>query len=394
MNRKLVITQVKNQIMSAVYEDDVLTEFIFDPFEHQIMGNIYIGKVKQLSQNINAAFVEFAKGQSGYYSLNENPIPLFTQPNRHCPLVQGDELIVQVYKENIKTKLPALTSRFTLNSSALVLTAGKPLLSFSNRIENDKVKAQLKILLTPLLHPSYGFIVRTQAIHLEPDEILRQARNLIAEYEAIIKKGQYRTCYSLIHESVPAYFEFLQKYPGQVSVVTDLKAVYQHILSEYHAEDLSWLKLYEDDQWPLIKVYSLTTHLTRAMDAKVWLKSGGYLVIQPTEALVSIDVNTGKFTGKKTPDETYFKINIEAAQEVAHQLRLRNLSGIIMIDFIDMKSGEYRKALLDELKSALGNDPLKTVVYGMTRLNLVEMTRKKERRPLYEQFKKAEGFDE
>ena len=144
--------------------------------------------------------------------------------------------------------------------------------------------------------------------------------------------------------------------------------------------------LYEDKLLPLIKLYRLEQVLKEATQERVWLKSGAYLVIQPTEALTVIDVNTGKYEGRKNQQDTFLKINLEAAGEIAYQLRLRNLSGIIIVDFINMASGEYKETLLEELEKDLCNDPLKATLIGMTPLNLVEITRKKIRKPLREQM--------
>ena len=144
------------------------------------------------------------------------------------------------------------------------------------------------------------------------------------------------------------------------------------------------LSLYTDENLPLMKLYRLESVLKSATDRRVWMKSGGYLVIEPTEALTVIDVNTGKYTGKKTPAETILKINLEAAHEVARQLSLRNLSGIIIVDFIDMESKEDQETLMRTLGEELSRDPVKTILVDMTRLGLVEITRKKVRRPLHE----------
>ena len=143
------------------------------------------------------------------------------------------------------------------------------------------------------------------------------------------------------------------------------------------------IRFYEDS-YPLYKLYSLETALSHALSRKVWLKSGGSLIIEPTEALVSIDVNTGKFDGKKNLEDTFFKTNLEAAAEIAVQLKLRNLSGIIIVDFIDMKEEGHREQLLSNFEAALKKDPVKTTILGFTRLNLVELTRKKVRKPLHE----------
>ena len=171
-------------------------------------------------------------------------------------------------------------------------------------------------------------------------------------------------------------------------IVTDDKELFEtiQIYLEHYGIEAKKLRFYQDDLLPLCKVYSIEKALKEALSEKVWLKSGGFLVIQQTEAFVSIDVNTGKYSGKKNLADTIRLINLEAAKEIAHQLRLRNLSGIIMVDFIDMDAQEDKTLLMDTLRAAVRPDPVKTTVIDMTPLNLVEMTRKKEKRPLWEQI--------
>ena len=174
---------------------------------------------------------------------------------------------------------------------------------------------------------------------------------------------------------------------GLEEIVTDDPQIYLNLQELLHMErtlDISLLRFYEDSLLPLYKLYRLETALEEIASEKVWLKSGGYLVIQQTEAFVSIDVNSGKFAGKKKAEETYRKINLEAAAQIARQLRLRNLSGIILIDFINMDNSDHKEELLHVLQKYLRKDPVKGVVVDMTKLNIVEVTRKKVRRPLFE----------
>ena len=206
----------------------------------------------------------------------------------------------------------------------------------------------------------------------------------------LIKESGSRTCYSCLYKTLPSYIAGIRdSYAGGLEeIVTDCPDLYGQ-LKEYletsQAEDAGKLKLYTDRLLSLGKLYSLDNALSKALDKRVWLKSGGYLVIEPTEAMVVIDVNTGKYEGKKKLEETVLKINLEAAAEIARQLRLRNLSGIIIVDFIDMEREEDRKALLAHLVEVVSRDPVKTTVVDMTALNLVELTRKKVRKPLHEQ---------
>ena len=210
-------------------------------------------------------------------------------------------------------------------------------------------------------------------------------------YLKLSKEASCRTCYSCIYRALPGYIAAIRdSYSGTLDgIVTDIPAYYEELkdyLEEYQAEDADKLTLYEDKLLPLSKLYSLDSALEHALNKHVWLKSGGYLVIEPTEAMVVIDVNTGKYSGKKKMQDTICRINMEAADEIGRQLRLRNLSGIILIDFIDMEREEDREMLMRHLGDVVSKDPVKTTVVDMTRLNLVEVTRKKVRKPLYEQI--------
>ena len=194
----------------------------------------------------------------------------------------------------------------------------------------------------------------------------------------------------MLYRGHPAYLSALRdgSKASLEMIVTDQEDIFQEVkeyLSTSQPEDLKLLQKYEDGLLPLAKLYRLETVLKEALGKKVWLKSGAYLVIEPTEALSVIDVNTGKYSGKKVVRETILKVNLEAAEEIGRQLMLRNLSGIIIIDFIDMEAEEDKQCLLQKLEEVLFKDPVKTSLIEMTKLNLVEVTRKKIRKPLYEQ---------
>ena len=236
-----------------------------------------------------------------------------------------------------------------------------------------------------------GIIVRTNARNAKKEEILEELKNLQSRYEALLKKGRSRVCFSLLEEHMPEYLQTLQNVYTQAldEIVTDDAEVFQAVqnyLNCYGEYEIP-LRFYEDKLLPLSKLYSLESVLERSLQERVWLKSGGFLVIQPTEAFVCIDVNTGKFSGKKEIQETFRKINLEAAKEIAWQLRLRNLSGIILIDFINMEDQEDKRELLHTLQAYLNQDPIKSTVIDITPLNIVEVTRKKVRKPLLEEWK-------
>ena len=211
-----------------------------------------------------------------------------------------------------------------------------------------------------------------------------------------MEKAKFRTFGSVLHRNNPASWltALRDTYKEDLSeIVTDDPILHEKIqdyLEQYQKEDLDKLRFYQDPVLPLIKLYSLESALDGALKERVWLKSGGYLIIQPTEALTVIDVNTGKFDGRRQKQDTFLKINLEASKEIARQLRLRNISGIIVIDFINMEDDACRRQLMETFEFELRRDPVKTALIDMTVLELVEVTRKKVRRPLYEQIRGSE----
>ena len=263
------------------------------------------------------------------------------------------------------------------------------MLGFSAKIADQEWKQEMKGRIAPEMEDGCGIIVRTNAYGADAEEILAEIRELKNCYKTVMAAGTYRTCYSLLYEAAPSYVGSLRDARnGSIDeIITDDDEIYQTLgvyLGKEQPEDVGKLTLYQDSMVSLLKLYSLEKALEEASGRRVWLKSGGYLVIEPTEALTVVDVNTGKYTGKKNPRETILKINLEAAKETARQMRLRNLSGIIIIDFIDMTEEEDRKLLMDSLTQWCHKDSVKTTVVDITKLNLVEVTRKKQRRPLHE----------
>lgn len=214
---------------------------------------------------------------------------------------------------------------------------------------------------------------------------------MISLCESVTERAKYRSCFTRMYQLPAPWLSLLRDTcDRELSVVTDDRELYgqmEEYLRSAHPEDLPRLSLYEDDLLPLSKLYSLERELREALSERVWLKSGAYLVIQPTEALTVIDVNTGKYESKKKKQDTFLKINLEAAGEIARQLRLRNISGIILVDFINMDAEEDKEALKKTLADALHRDPIKALLVDLTALNLVEITRKKVQKPLAEQIK-------
>ncbi len=391
---RLIVTQLNDRVCTAAVSGSRITQLMMEPEDSSsLLNNIYIGKVQKVVGNINAAFVDIGGGRTGYYSLDENKEHLFVSPSTG-KLKAGDEIVVQVSRDAVKTKAPVLTGKLAFTGRYCVLTAGKTGVGFSNKIGDNKYKARVRSMLNEALAEDgdrFGIIVRTNGAGATDEVLLQEYRQLKDMYLKLSKEASCRTCYSCIYRALPGYIAAIRdSYSGTLDgIVTDIPAYYEELkdyLEEYQAEDADKLTLYEDKLLPLSKLYSLDSALEHALNKHVWLKSGGYLVIEPTEAMVVIDVNTGKYSGKKKMQDTICRINMEAADEIGRQLRLRNLSGIILIDFIDMEREEDRDMLMRHLGEVVSKDPVKTTVVDMTRLNLVEVTRKKVRKPLYEQI--------
>lgn len=391
-NSKLVITKTEGQILTTLLQDGKPVEFHLEPEEEEsLLGNIYIGKVQNIVKNIQAAFIEIKSGLPCYYSLEENPEPVCTRKMNSRRLVAGDELLVQVSRENMKTKAPTVTSNLSFTGKYLVLTSGNTRIGVSGKLSLLQ-KRELKELLEEYRSADYGWIIRTNAPQASTEELRIEAAQLIQQYESLKERSKFRTCYSCLYQTPKNYLTQLRDtYSGRLeTILTDDRDLYdsmKEFLMEYQPEDLKKLSFYEDSLLPLGKLYNLDQALKDALKERVWLKSGAYLIIQPTEALTSIDVNTGKYDGHKNQEATFLKINLEAAREIARQLRLRNISGIIIVDFINMKSPDSKKQLMDGFQGYLSKDPVKAALVDMTALELVEVTRKKVKKSLAEQVK-------
>ena len=380
----------KQRLVYAFFENGHATELSFAPDEKaSLLGNIYVGKVKNILTNIHAAFVEIEGGILCYYPLSEKDPPLYTNGKTDRPLKPGDELLVQVCREAVKTKAPTVTCNLNFAGRYLVLTSGKHQLGISSRL-NPGERHRLRRLMEPFAREDFGIIVRTNAAEAAEEELKKELLQLTDILQNTLEYGRCRSCFSFVYKEPPSYAVSLRGLPaGKVNrIVTDDPKIYGELkeyLERYQPQDLPLLHLYETKAPSLDSVYGLSKELQNALRERVWLKSGGYLVIQPAEALTVVDVNTGKYTEKKKKDDTFLKINLEAAKELARQLRLRNLSGIIIADFIDMDREEDKERLLCELADELKKDPVKAVLVDMTPLGLVEITRKKVRKTLAEQ---------
>lgn len=395
MKRKILMENTGEQIRTFFLEDDDIVEIHCAAAEEEVgknrhaLGDIYVGRVKNIVQNIGAAFIEIAPGINCYYDMKEADHALFTKKTGRKPICIGDELVVQISKEAVKTKAPTVTGNFSFSGRFAVLTHGNTRIGVSSKIPK-KMRDEYKEKLKDWQNDNFGIIVRTNARDVPFEAVLEELSALRREYERTLHSAPTRVCFSCLKAAPPSYISDLKNVymDGMEEIVIEGEELYTRIHNYFETElpdKKGLLRLYDDTSFSLCKLYSTDTALQKALNEKVWLRHGGYLVIQPTEALTVIDVNSGKNISKGKNEEGIMKINLEAAREAARQIRLRNLSGIIIIDFINMESDENINLLIREFRGFLAADPIQTTLVDITPLNLVEVTRKKVHRPLYEQ---------
>lgn len=407
-HEKIKMQNQKEQdfIVSALYNQDkkMLEVTLTPPDEDSLLANIYIGRVENVVQNIRAAFVKISPDQTCYLSLDDLKNAHFTKKlSAKKELVAGDELLVQVEREALKTKEPAVTANLSFAGKYAVLTTANKRLGISSKLTKEQ-RAYYKELLQEFDTDSYGLIIRTNAASVPDETLLSEIRSLEQEWCTMRESAVYKTCYSVLKKAKPSYLEDLknQKEGSICEIITDDRDIFETICMDYGIASEQFvttgsdkekndnnltISYYQDTMLSLSSLYSVKTSLDKALREQIWLKSGASIVLQHTEALTVIDVNSGKNIAKKGMRENLLRINLEAAKEIAYQLRLRNISGIIIIDFINLPAKEDEAILLREFRSYLKDDPVKADLIDMTKLGLVEVTRKKIKKSLRDSLK-------
>ena len=365
--------------------DDSGRPYVFDvPSDKPtLIGNIYVGRVQSIAKEINAAFIEYEPGKKAFYSLEE-PKPIFVKQNHpEKGLSIGDELLIEIIKDSFGEKDPVATSDLTFKDDYLLISTGNLLKGVSKKITDSQKRNELKTWLKDK-SSNIGIIARTNSKTLSIEKLEEKYNDLYAKYDEVIKKAPYLTPYSILRKqsSDISYLINTLNTNDIEEIVTDKADVYEELLT---LEQSIPVRLYKNEL-PLYKVYSLQTRLEEALAKKVYLKSGGYLYIEPTEALTVIDVNSGKKSSNKNKEENAFEINIEAAREIILQLSLRNISGIIIVDFINLNEEENKKKLLSQFAEFAKSDYIGVQILGLTSLGLCEITRKKTKKPLFSQI--------
>ncbi|MBO5303552.1 MAG: ribonuclease E/G [Lachnospiraceae bacterium] len=409
MSNRIIITketiQEKDFLVTALFEENRLAEVSCDNLQNiSILGNIYVGKIKQIVPKIGAAFIEITPGQMTYLPLNDVKEPHMVRQQRPGKLTENDEIVVQIAKEAVKTKFPTVSTNLTFQGNAIVLTTENKKLGISKKLDKEKRKHYQKVFADKK-DDRFGLIIRTIAGNYADEEIFAEFERIYAVYQKLESQYMHRTCYSCLYHAPSPYISAVkEKLSQQIEkIVTDDRVIFNELTEEFIPEAKGSaltasadyplnksiktppVSFYEDSMLPLSALYGLKAKLQDALQERVWLKSGAYLVIQPTEALTVIDVNSGKCI-KGNPNDFYLKINLEAAEEIARQLRLRNISGICVVDFINMDTKEAEIELVQAIKKALAKDTVPAMFVDFTKLGLAEITRKKVKKPLWEQI--------
>ncbi len=360
-----------------------------------IVGNIYKGRVNRVLPGMEAAFVDIGLERSGFLHVSDFDLGQGDNPEQATPLPsinqlvhEGQSILVQVVKDPLGTKGARLTTSISVPSRYLVYMPNSSLIGISVKIEEEGERERLRCLLSECMteNRTGGCIVRTAAEGVDDEELNRDIKFLCTLWDSVLESAKSAKPGSVIHEDLPLTIRTLRDMVGNntVTVRVDSRETWQKMVhfSEKYIPDLPCnIEHYPGDR-PLFDLYNIDDEIQRALGRKVELKSGGYLIIDQTEAMTTIDINTGAFVGHHNLEETIFKTNMEAAQAIARQLRLRNLGGIIIIDFIDMSTEDHRRQVLKSLEKYLDKDHAKTQVCDVSPLGLVEMTRKRTRESL------------
>ncbi|MFL5575212.1 MAG: ribonuclease E/G [Gemmatimonadaceae bacterium] len=419
MKREILINAAPRETRVAIIEDDQLVELLVDrPEARRMVGDIYLGKVEAVLPGIQAAFVDIGTEKSAFLHASdlvfdeegdeddeedddeERPDAVDDaaaggdggggRPGRtKAPAIQdvlkrGQDILVQVSKEPISTKGPRVTAQISMAGRFLVYMPFASRVGVSRKIGEREERRRLKEQVASVLPAnSGGVIVRTVGEDVTQDTFRNELTTLINQWKRIKRKMHFMRPPALIHRETSLTRGIIRDlFSTKIeSLTVDSKQIYNEIveyLKGIAPELIDRIKLYEEPV-PLFDKFDIETEIRDLFKRRCDLPSGGYLIIEPTEALVSIDVNSGRFVGKKDPEKTILRTNVEAAREVARQLRLRDVGGIIVCDFIDMESKQNRDKVLQELRTHLGRDRARTKAFAVSDLGLIEMTRQRVR---------------
>lgn len=417
MKQEIFVNSTPQESRIAIMEDGLLAEFLIERKEERtIAGNIYKGKLMRVLPGMQAAFVDIGLEKAAFlhasdFSTASDTVPLIASagddiefddaprpsPHRRLPLEKqvsrGQEILVQVAKDPLGTKGARITSHVSLPGRYMVFMPNTKHIGISRRIEDEDERKRLKEIAQSIITDEGGFILRTASEGRSKREIQRDLRFLTKLWQRIQKKAESAAAPALIHQDLDLITRTIRDYFAAETdrVVVDSVKDYRRIVDfvrQFMPRLKSKIEHYVEKE-PIFEKHGIEEKIEKALERKVWLRSGGYIIIERTEALTAVDVNTGRFVGKRNQEETILKTNLEAAQEIVRQLRLRNVGGIIILDFIDMEKELNRKKVYEALKEALKGDKARTNILKISELGLVEMTRQRTRESLENQLLSA-----
>ena len=390
---KLVITSKEDIIYYGYFQDGKAVELYCEKrMSDSLLGNIYVARVEKVAEGIQGAFLELTHDQKAYYNISVTDQPIKFTPGHEKELRGGDLVLVQVRKDAVKTKLPVADANVRLAGKYFVLTLGRKGLSLSKKIRDAEERKRLQSITKEYIRDKspleYGIVIRTNAAGVGQEDLVSELGDLMGRCSRLLRKAEIAPGKTLIDKEPPYYIQIGRelRFSELDEILTDDKTIYDELSDYYDGSIKEKIRFYKDE-YPLYLLYRFDHYYKTALSRIVPLKSGGSIVIEPTEAMVVIDVNSGAVLKGKRQAMTIFEtMNQEAAAEIAYQLRLRNLSGIILIDFINMKRSENERRMLSELRSCTANDHCRVHVVDITKLGIVEVTREKKAPPLSEQL--------
>ena len=401
MKRELLINAGENETRVAILEDGRLVELMHEhPETGRIIGDMYLGRVEAVLPGIQAAFVDIGYEKAGFLHASDAADPAEDDDDngggrraRRYPPIQevvkkGHDLLVQVTKEPIGTKGPRVTTQVSLPGRFIVYIPSSTHVGVSRKIDDREERSRLRAMARSHLgNGEGGVIIRTVGEELTEDAFKRELKTLQKTWDKVQKRVQSMKAPAMVHSEAKLTSGiirdlFSEKVDSLTIDSTELEHEVRSYLGQVSPELLGRVKQF-DKSGLIFDEYGIEEEIERAFSRKVDLKSGGHVVIESTEALVTIDVNTGRYTGKKDPAKTILKTNMDAAAEVTRQLRLRDIGGIIVIDFIDMDDKSDRDKVVQEMKNHLGRDRARTKVFGISELGLLQMSRQRVRPALF-----------
>ena len=410
MSKEIIINHTPLETRVAVMEEDIVTELYQErEKEKGVVGNIYKGKVLKVLPGMESAFVDIGLEKASFLYVDD-VLPDFTVfddfddgngersyshsggrgKDRRPPIDQlikeGQEILVQVSKGPIGTKGARITGHLSIPGRNLVFMPTMDSVGVSRQISEERERHRLKEIVNRLRPEKSGFIIRTVAEDRSEDEFRTDINFLVSLWDGILQKYNQATAPALVYEDLNLTSRVIRDLLNSDvrKLIIDDESEYNRarvFMREYLPRYMGILEQFRRRQ-PIYDYYGIEAEIDRSFSHKVWLRSGGYLVIDHTEALTAIDVNTGRFVGKASHEETILKTNLEAVQEVVYQLKLRNIGGIIIIDLIDMESAQHRQKVYQALKEELKNDKARSKILQISEIGLVEMTRKRDRENL------------